>query len=440
MQRIHTVSLLLLLALGASGCEEGIKRPPPVRVNVVNAAAGFAELAFLRGGRDEAALRYNDTADFTFDSDTYTFRITRPSPNQSEQVVVDSFTSTLSPESRYFIVLMQDGVDVNSIIYARPKFDTQSPDFQFSVVHAAPMGPTADVYMESAGTDLLNATPIGTLSFQQDLPVRTLPAGNYEVTLTEPGNPANVLFKSNDVTYPSGASFAMVLTDGANAELSALNLVVTSSTPLVLNDTEALTAVRVINGAADGLARDVYINDDLTAPLVSAIGVGAASAFIPFTPGATKITITPAGNPSVIELEQTVSLGPGAVYNAAIGGDSAELGAFVVADDRRRILDRARVQIFNTINYYETALIFIKPVGTDTSSAFPEEFLNSPSGGTRTPYAPGDYELTIREPIANNVIFGPQPYTLAAGGVYTMVALDSGDGTNASVLFVDDIP
>jgi hypothetical protein len=61
-----------------------------------------------------------------------------------------------------------------------------------------------------------------------------------------------------------------------------------------------------------------------------------------------------------------------------------------------------------------------------------------PGGTPLTGFAPGSYELVLRENGTTNLIAGPLPITLAAGGLYSVLATNGADATTANIVLFDD--
>ena len=104
---------------------------------------------------------------------------------------------------------------LQEIVLALPG-EPPETDGEFTVVHTASRLGPVDVYLEPPGTDLTAATPRGTLDFLSSLAPATLASADYEISLTEVGNPANVLLASAIFALPSALRTTFALADGAN--------------------------------------------------------------------------------------------------------------------------------------------------------------------------------------------------------------------------------
>jgi hypothetical protein len=420
--------------LTLAGCDGGRTRPPSTNLLVVNAASSFPAIQMLRGQRSEANLDYRGSSSLTFDSDTYNFTLRVSLPSTSEPTVVETFTYDLAAESRHLFVWANAGGELEPILVSQPVFDPESSNVEYTLIHAAESVPAVDLYIEPPGTDINGALPKGTVEFLGHLAPATIDAGDYVITLTAAGDPTNVLLTSPTATLSGGNSIPLVIADGADEGLAPLYLIGFGSSAII--DTGIGSAIRVINGATDRAARDLFVNDDFAAPLVPAAPFGSVSEYADVAPGQTSITLTPAGNPSAIELEQTVPLTAGGRYSLLVSGDSGSLLAAPVVENQRRIVGQAVVRFMNTVNHYENVEIFLQPPGTDISTVLPNFVLPSPSATDRALFPPGSYELTMRA--SSTVINGPQTVTLSENGNYAAVMFDNADGSTIDVVLLED--
>lgn len=437
------ISFLMLVVFSAlsAGCEDGRSRPPSARVNIIHAAPGFGAIQFLRGPRavtPDATLLFNGTVALNIDSDSYNYNLQTQSADGTENEDLASFVHTPTPDIRSFYVLVRSGNNVEPLVFSRPAISSDSDNFQFSVIGAASAMPNVDVYFDISGTDISTLSPLGTLGFRQELVPASRAPGNYVLTLTETGNPANVLFTSPVIVTNAGTDTAFVLTTGDTLGLTPYSLVVASSISGRLTDVNAPTAIRIVNGAADQASRDIYLDGDFSTPFAAAVDFAVAAPFRTLAAGLHTFSVTPAGNPSVIESEQEVTLLAAEPYTMLIAGPAGTIESSILVDQLTPELNRARVQFNNTVSYYENLQFFIRQPGTDISNAVPDTVLSSPGLSTRRNATPSDYEVTVRDAATSTVVYGPQAFTFNGEANYTFVMTDSGDGSTAGALLLDD--
>ena len=213
--QITRIGLPLLLTLGLVACDnESRTRTPPTQVNVIHAAPSFGNLNFRRVQRLEQILEYQEAGAFSWDTDTYTINIEAVRPASTDPEPVRSFTATLTAGNDYTIVLgeLASGA-LRELVIETERVGLSGTDTEVIVVHTAnTLGPV-DVYLEPPGTDLAAATPRGTLDFRENLPPFNTPEGDYEVSLTDVGNPTSVLLGSPAVTLGARVRSVISLLD-----------------------------------------------------------------------------------------------------------------------------------------------------------------------------------------------------------------------------------
>lgn len=433
---------VLLLALAASGCDQGRTTPPDVRISVVHAAPSYSILDVLRGSGARSKvgvnLQYREAQPPTaIDADTYTFRITEGAPENSVGETLHSFTDTLSPDNAYHLVVAETNGALTPVLVEQPALASDGTNSAITLVHAAAAFGTVDVYVEPAGTALGSAVPLGTAAFLDNLPPTTRAAGEYRLFLTASGDPATVLFQSRPFTVAAGGSNLIVLTDGAGqgvAELIATR--VAGGGVELLYDIDEQAEARFINAATDGAPRDIYVDDVFDAPLVGALAAGAASTSVTVAPGGREFNVTPAGNPSVVELDVPLSAVLGGRYTVLIAGDGNDLNAATALENRRSLRDTARLQIMNGAGLFDQPEFYLVDAGQNYSDSTPAALV-APSISSFSAVDPGDYELTIVDPVTEAVLAGPLAFTLEAGGFYSILALNAAGGSTIDLVLLD---
>lgn len=443
MKPHFTALALFALAVGLTACsQQGRQEPPKTRVEVVNAVPSYDSLDFLRVQHVEATLGYNVGSAFQFDADQYDFHFDFTPPGTSTEQALASFDKELVAGSDYFFVAAEVGGQVQPIMIDAPAFDPASSDAQVLLVHAAEQLGAVDVYLEPAGTDLSTATPLGNVSFLGHAdPVDKAP-GDYVLTVTAPQDPATVLFQSStSLTLTAGDSNMLVLEPGPGnglGDIIATQNNTTASTFFV--DTNAQSALRVINAAADQADRDIYADNNFSTPLDASVAYATASAYSTLAVGDHDIAVTPAGNVGATELTQTLSLAGGARYTFLFTGDSNGLSGLLVSQENRPITGQSRVQFLNGATQFVALYFYLQPAGTDITGVAPQTQLGPPGNSTSALFAPGDYELTLVDSTTAATVAGPTPVTLKGGGTYTVLAVNGSDSSTARGIIIDDTP
>lgn len=436
LTRYAAMAAWLLVASALTGCEGGRERPPGVTARVLHAAPARGTLNFLREQRNETQLDYRQASGTLFwDSDDYDFSVQAVDANGTTTTLLGGFSRTLVPDQQYFFVITEAAGELRPIIVEKTPFTGTSAEIV--AVHAAPsLGPMS-IYVEPDGIVPSAVSPVGTLGFGEIIQPATRAPGDYRVSLTEAGNPTNVLMMSGIVSLGEGQSYTFTVLDPAEDSIAPVAVSVVGPESTLIFDDSTQSALTVINAAADGLARDVFVDDDFAAPVLAAVPALARSGPVDVVAGSRKLSVTPAGNAGAVEAEVTSTFARSRHHVALVGGDPGKLAVAFAVDERRRITDHARITFMNAATQFGTLEYFLVAPGTDVSTLSSSIVLNAPGMSTRFAFPPGDYELTVRE-LNGGVLAGPVPVTMAGSGVYSVLTTNGAvPGTVDFVYFED---
>jgi hypothetical protein len=430
---------LALLVLSAIACDQGREAPPDTTVRVVNLATSFGTLNFLREARAEP-FGFKNGNSFTYDEDTYDFHVEDPTPTSTTPVRTESFAKHVLAGTLYTFVILENGTTTTTetvILESQPPSATAT-DAQVLALHGAFGFPAMDVYLEPPGSNILAATPWGSIGFRQSLPARSIAAGDYELTLTEAGNPANVVLASATVTLGAASSTAFLVAAEGGEGIAPLSVVAFGSVGAVLYDKNVLSEVRVINGAADGAPRDVAFNSQFSPPLFAGVALAAPTDYAAIPVAANTVNVTPAGNPGVLELTQTFSTVISRRYTLLFGGNAGALTHAQVVEDGRRLAKEAKLRMYNAASQFTAVEFLVVEPGTDITTIAPLVALAAPGASSGAVLKPGTYDLVLRQSGTTNVVAGPTSITLTAGGLFSVLATNGANATSANVLLFDD--
>jgi len=434
--RYAALAAWLLVSSVLAGCEDGRTRPPSVTVRVVHAAPERSTLDFLREQRTEAQLDYRQASgQLVFDSDEYDFNVRALDPGGQTTTLIGNFSHTLVPENTYLFVITEAAGELVPIVIEKEPYDGDSSEI--NAVHSAPsLGPMS-LYLLPPGTPPAVGTEIGTLAFGETLDSATVEPGDYRLTLTEAGNPANVLMSSGTFELEGRRSYAYAILDPADDSHAAFSVVFLGGETTQLFDRGLQSSMTVLNAAADGEPRDVYVDEDFSEPVLAAAPHLVRSDDIPVAFGSRDISVTPAGNPAAVEGENSGTFARARHHLVLIGGETGDLSIVSALDDRRRIIDQASVSFMNATVGYERLEFFLVPPDTDISDRLSSIVLDSPAMTPRVAFRPGDYELYVRE-LDGDVLAGPEPVSVSGKGLYSILATNGAVAGTVDVVYYED--
>ena len=422
------------------GCDDGRKAPGKVTVQAVNVAPGFGSLSFQREqeARNAVELGYKSQQAFSYDADTYDFFVVERTLRDDDPGRTWTFAPTLEPDTHYTFVLTEVAGEVQPVVMTTPP--APANDAQIIALHAASGLPAMDIYLERPGVGIAGATPRGTFSAQEQIPPRTLPSGDYELFLTAAGNPADVLLTSPLFNLPPGTTSTILVVDERGQGTAPVTAVLLQSVPIPLFDVNSPPATRVINAATDRAPRDVAINAQFSPPLLSATQFGEPTAYTQMPAGPFQLQVTPVGNPGVLELDAAVNGVLGRKSTLLLSGPAGALVPHLAEDDGRRLNREAKLRFMNAASQFPAIDFVITSPGGDPNEPFPLAQLFSPGTSDYVPLYPDDYELYLFQTGTTTVLSGPTPISVAAAGLYSVLAVDGPDTATASVLLLDDFP
>ncbi len=238
----------------------------------------------------------------------------------------------------------------------------------------------------------------------------------------------------------AGRTTSLIIVDGTNEGLSDIIVIAAGDGSAILTPEGVGSALRVMNGAADGAARDIYVGDAFTAPLLPAVehGVLSAAASTPSDLEAV-ISVTPVGNPSVVEVEAPAELFNNRLYTVVFTGEAGALSSIVTFDSFRPLLGSGQVKFYHAASGFGALQIYLTPPDTNIDLVFPTNTLSPNASGERGPFNPGDdYVIRVRDFESQTLVHGPTPFPIAELDVWSVFMLDNPDGTTVDLVIVDE--
>jgi hypothetical protein len=427
-------------ALLMAGCDSGRQPPGRVTIQVANVAPGFNALKFRRENdlRTEVDLPFEATQTFVYDADTYDFNVT-DRLDSTDPGQVWTFQSKLEENTYYSVVLTEVAGEVQPVIMPIPLASTQASDAQIVALNATSGLPAMDLYLERTGVGIAGATPRGTFNSQEQIPLRSLPGGDYELFLTAAGNPADVLLTTQAFNLPNGSSSTLIVApEGGLRTVPVSVLVLAGASPFLLTDIHAHAELRAINGATDQAPRDLAIDSQFSPPLFSAMPFGEAAPYAQVPTAAMKVNVTPVGDPGVLEIDATLTGGSGQRTTMLFSGSAGTLLYTFAADDQRRFNREGKIRFMNAASQWIAVDFVLTYPDLDPTFVPPLSQLLAPGVSGYVPVYPGDYDLYLYATGTPDVLSGPTRITLGAGGIYGVLAVDGPDTATATVRLLED--
>jgi hypothetical protein len=436
---------LLVLALAAAGCSEGRKNPPDATVRILNVAPSYASLGYRREEitalNPPVSLAYEASSDeLGYDEDTYDFHASILDAGGVTDV--DSFSHTVVAGTLYTFIFMESGGGVTHTILESPRFVSDVTNARARATHAIENLPSVDLYLEAQGTDITGAAPWGTIGFKESLASRAVADGVYELTVTEAGNPAHVLFVTQPFALNAATTTTLVLCPDTGEGIAPFGVVLLNALGAIpLVDPNLQASVRALNGATDQAPRDVAFASQFTPPLFSGAAFATPTSYQPLAAGAEiALDVTPAGNPSAPEASTLVTPLGAKMYTTFFTGDAGALGVIFQQDDRRRIAGQAKITFYDAAPVSAVVEALVLKPGTDPTTIATSTAILTPGTAQEIAAVPDGYEIWLRDFITSTMLAGPVAVTLADKGLYGIFLSNDANGTTIDISLIDGFP
>ncbi len=457
--------LLMLAACDSDSDNErsGPQITPAVTglVEVIHASQDAPAVNVLAGGNVIASdLDFQEAAFLPVTVGDLSFEVEGLLPDGTTVTVIPAAGDpapvlTLAEDQRLTVIAAGDLAGIVPIVLVDDQPAVAADEVRLRVVHAASVAPAVEVWVSEPGLDLQNPGNglliSAVFDFGQTLTADPLvvPAGDYQVRVSAPGDPANPLFDTGTIGLPGGADLiiaAVVNTGPGDAPIKLLAS--TGGALLEFNDVDTSSTVRVVHAAPDAPPVDVLVNDTIRA----AVGAyGAVTDYIPLSPATYNLKVVPEmGAPADAVLEADVPFVQGGERTiVAVGTLTDPMIPFELldlTDDNRAVATEARLRLVHGSVSAGEVDIYVAAGDTLTMDVdTTQDFLFT---ATAVPFKAdtgylslpaGRYDIAITPTGSTGAAIGPLTVPLDAGGVHTAIARDEvGIGTPLDVILLDD--
>lgn len=442
----------LAVTLGLAACDSNndvtvVPPPPPgpppatFDVQVLHASPDSPAVDVLIGtAAGLSGVDYKEgSALLTRNVGTYSVQVDGITPG-GPATVIGPVDISFAADIQYSIVAAGDVAAIAPIILEQPSAGPDAGNARLRVLHAAPMAPQVDVYATAPGADLTASAPVGSFAFTEDLGPVQVPAGDYQIRVTLPNDPATVVFDSGTVALGDGSDLLIAAVENTATGLAPISLaVLDGSGSSEIFDVATPADLRVVHASPDAPTVDIVVDDDFGNPLVPGLSFPDFTGFVSVPPATYNIKVTDSATQGVIPIDVDLTLDAGAIYSVVALDNLATITALVAADDPRRVATEAKVRLIHASPTAANVDIWVTAPGADITAEAPG-FTDVPLG-TNTGFlslAPGEYDISIA-PTGTTTAAIFVSITVDAAGVYTAIARDAvGGGGPLGLILLDD--
>lgn len=427
--------LLTAAALLLAGCVETERQQATGKGHVrgVNGVVTAPAVVFSIEERSQGSLQYRFSSDGRrWDDLSYEFRFDVFEFGNTEATRLVNIPVDLVANTDYVFVLTGSIANPDFLQWTQPEriFEGTETVFETGFGHAAPQLGQVDFYLDPFGTPPAVGNERATLSFGDFSPAIELPAGDYRVTLTAPGDPSTVIFRSQRVTLQAanGTIFAIFDPSPSITGNASVTLINRAGAAADLVDRTADASARFLHNAFGSPNVDIYLDQDFANPVATNIGFGEVTSDLPLPGTSTTVTYTTSGDPADVLLESDLDTIRGLRYTAYFFGPSELLVQTGRRDDRRPRETSGRIRVVHNSSNIELIDVYVVPAGTDIADAFPA------FGGLLTVLDTGyldfdgdSYDVILTLSGEKTPISTPLALDLALGDVAELAIVDTSD-------------
>lgn len=452
MKKIIPLSLAALTMVTLSACNSSDDPvfvpppPPPPPVNatlrVIHAASDAPNVNVLVGGQPVIQdLAYAQSSDnFSLAPATINVAVQGILPGNTTATVIGPLDLALAAATNYkvFAVGSVAGETLEPLVVTSDVKDLAAGNVRLQVVHAASAAPTVDIHVTAPDAAL--GTALATLEYKGSTAALDVPAGNYRVRITLPGQQA-VVFDSGSLTLAGGTDLVVAAINSRFSGESPVSLLAVAPDGAYseITDVNTTSSVRVVHNVSDAPAVDVIVNDSIK--LVEALTFPNFTDYVGVAPDTYNVKVAAAADNSVVVIDEDLTLEKGAFYSVlavgSLGQNSIE--PLVLSDMPRRIATEAQVRIVHGSTLAGPVDIYVTPTN-DISAATPA--FAAVTFKQETGYVSlnaGEYVVTVTPAGSKTAAIGPVALDLDANKIYTAIARDGvGLTGDVGLILMDD--
>ena len=447
--RRFLIPLVVAVTLLAAACGGDPNLPEATgkgSVRAINAIPTSPAVDFFIEERLLGAANYQGaTTRAEYDDLNYTFNFRVLFAGESSRRRLASRNLDIVADTDYTLLLSGTLASPTITVWEAEERTFEETDTLFALrfAHASATRGTLDYYFADPAVVPALGNQAATLTFGEVADSVDFTEGDYVLTITTAGDPADVVYTSASTTFPARDSYLTTAFDGDASDTAPVfvsafgNLTGTTRLP----DANSPPTVQFINASMDLGTVDIYDDEMLTSRIVADHGFRAVSPEIAVSLGTNTFYYTPAGATSTVLVESPLTAFGGLRYRSIAFGVTDSIVSLPFAADVRSVETGVKVTPFNASNNFGFVDVYALEPGIDIAEVGP--FLRGLTAGQATIPAQipaGTYDIVITETDEKTTLAGPYAVDVSAGDVVDLIVVDTVDPAVLDVLFLSGGP
>ena len=448
MQRI-LVPIIVFIALLTAACGGDPSLPEATgkgSIRAINAIPMSPDVNFLIEERRISSIIYQGSSSLvSYDDLNYTFNFEVLYAGETSLRRIASRNIDVVADRNYVFLLGGSLASPTITIWEDDERSFAETDTVFAakLAHASATLGDLDYYLADAAIAPALGNQSATLSYGEVADAVDFPEGDYVLTITTAGNPADVVYTSATTTFTPRDTYLLTALDGDASNRAPViissfrNLGGSSQLP----DPNFPPTVQFINVSMDLGAVDIYDDEALTSQIIAAHDFLNVTAEREIVRGTNTFYYTPAGDTAAVLLETPLGAFDGRLYRTlAVGAAGNPIGV-PFAPDLRPIDTGVKLSLYTSSNNFLFVDVYAVEAGTTIDDVLPiRAALTTGSEPTTGLLAAGSYDLYIAETAQKVALAGPYRLDVAVGDVVDLIIVDTMDTAVLDVLFLSGGP
>ncbi len=434
--------IIAIASLFLSGCDKlSDNLAPEGSFRAIHAVPDLYQAVFFARDRQQGTLEYGgNTVPNRVGAGTYPFSVEVRKAGQVDAVALE-FSAAVHEAEEAIFVLSGDANQLALLTWRRPEPTVGEGRVAPGFGHASQTLAAVDVYLEAPGADLLAATPIASLGAGDFSTAGRIDAGDYQLSITAPGDPAQLLFASATLTLAGGSAPLFVLLDTAGTGTTQLLVrAIGVSGVGFVEDLSSPPALRAAHASLAAVNVDVVVDGDFANPLVSDLAFQEISGYQPTTADPVDLAIAQSGSGGgVLLVQDSLDLVSGTFNSTFFAGAAGSEEVVTVSDSRRPFAEFAQLRLAQFAANFTAVDVYVVPAGQSFSQFAPvRQGLGFRTATGNIVLQPRDYDIVVTRNLSSTVLGRIDGVTLDERGLYGVMLTDNVDPDRVDLVLFDD--